>query len=94
LARARDEAHRFSNRARMKVGKARRLHSALDDVKGIGAKTKKALLVHLGSVAGIQRATDAEILAVPGVNKKHVAALRRDLPLANAPAEREEIEPQ
>src|SRR5690606_24530141 len=34
LARARDEAHRFSNKAREKLGKRRRLRSELDDIPG------------------------------------------------------------
>lgn len=79
LARARDEAHRFSNRARERLGKARRFKSALDDVPGIGPVLKKALLAKLGTVAAIKTATDDELLAVPGVRKKHVEALRRAL---------------
>jgi excinuclease ABC subunit C len=86
LARLRDEAHRFSNRAREKLGKARRFHSALDDVRGIGPKTKKALLKALGSVAAIERADDAALLAVAGVTKRHVDALRRVFPGPAAPA--------
>ncbi|WP_394840053.1 excinuclease ABC subunit UvrC [Pendulispora rubella] len=85
LARLRDEAHRFSNRGREKRGKARRFHSALDDVRGIGPTTKKALLKALGSAIGVQRADDATLLAIPGVNKRHVAALRKAFPAA-APA--------
>ena len=77
LARARDEAHRFSNRAREKMGKARRMRSALDDVPGIGPKTKKALLTTLGSLTAIKRASDEELLAVPGVTARQVKALRR-----------------
>lgn len=80
LARLRDEAHRFSNRARERMGKARRLRSALDDVPGIGPVLKKSLLRTLGSVAAIQRATDEELLAVPGIKQRHVEALRRSLP--------------
>ena len=76
LARLRDEAHRFSNRARERLGKARRLKSELDDIRGIGPATKKALLAHLGTLAAIKRATDAELAAVPGVSAKHIAALR------------------
>jgi excinuclease ABC subunit C len=84
LARLRDEAHRFSNRARERVGKARRLRSALDDVPGIGPVLKKSLLRTLGSVAAIQRATDDELLAVPGIKKRHIEALRRSLPPPSA----------
>ncbi|HEY2512453.1 MAG TPA: excinuclease ABC subunit UvrC [Polyangiaceae bacterium] len=77
LARARDEAHRFSNRARERLGKARRMRSALDDVPGIGAPTKKALLKALGSVAAVKKAGDDALLAVPGVTSRHVKALRK-----------------
>ncbi len=77
LARVRDEAHRFSNRARERLGRARRMRSALDDVAGIGAPTKKALLKTLGSLAAVKRATDEELLAVPGVTARHVKALRK-----------------
>jgi len=76
LARARDEAHRFSNRGRKKVGKKRRLGSELDQVPGIGPKTRVALLKTLGSLAAVRGASDEVILAVPGVSKKHLSALR------------------
>jgi excinuclease ABC subunit C len=77
LARARDEAHRFSNRGRKKVGKKRRLTSQLDEIPGIGPKTRVALLKTLGSLAAVRTATDEAILAVPGVSKKHLSALRK-----------------
>jgi excinuclease ABC subunit C len=77
LARARDEAHRFSNRGRKKVGKKRRLGSELDQVPGIGPKTRVALLKTLGSLSAVRSASDEVILAVPGVSKKHLSALRQ-----------------
>jgi excinuclease ABC subunit C len=80
LARARDEAHRFANHARKRLGKARRLRSDLDDVSGLGPVTRKALLRELGSLEAIRAATDAQILAVKGVNKRHLAALRAAFP--------------
>jgi excinuclease ABC subunit C len=76
LARARDEAHRFSNRGRTKVGKRRRFESRLDTIAGIGPKTRTALLRALGSVAALRAATDEAILAVPGVTQRHLQALR------------------
>jgi excinuclease ABC subunit C len=76
LARARDEAHRFSNRGRKKVGKKRRLTSELDQVPGIGPKTRTALLKTLGSLSAVRSATDEAILGVPGVSKKHLRVLR------------------
>jgi excinuclease ABC subunit C len=76
LARARDEAHRFSNRARMRLGKARRFHSELDDVPGVGPVTRRSLLKTLGSLDAIRKAPDDVLLAVPGVNQKILRALR------------------
>jgi len=86
LARLRDEAHRSSNRAREKLGKKRRFHSALDDVRGIGKKTKALLLARFGSVAAIKEAPDDALLAVEGVQMRHVKALREAFP---PPAPRE-----
>ena len=80
LARARDEAHRFSNRARERLGKKKRFKSALDDVPGLGPKTRKLLLTHLGSLKAIKEADDAALLAVPGITARHVKALRRVYP--------------
>jgi excinuclease ABC subunit C len=79
LARLRDEAHRFSNRARERLGKARRFRSELD-IPGIGPATKKALLQHLGTVAAVKLATPEELARVPGVTARHVAALQRAFP--------------
>lgn len=86
LARVRDEAHRFSNRARERLGKKKRFKSALDDVAGLGPATRKALLKHLGSLKGIAAASDAAILAVPGVTARHLVALRKVYPAPEPPA--------
>lgn len=76
LALARDEAHRFANVHRSKIGKKRRMTSRLDEISGIGPKTRKALLSSLGSVDAIRKASDEQILGVKGVTKKQLAALR------------------
>jgi excinuclease ABC subunit C len=80
LARARDEAHRFANHARKKLGKARRLRSDIDDIPGLGAEVKKALLRELGSMKGVREAADERILAVTGVTRRHLTALRKVIP--------------
>jgi excinuclease ABC subunit C len=85
LAKARDEAHRFSNRGRTKVGKRRRFESELDSISGIGPKTRTSLLKTLGSVAALREASDEAILAVPGVTQRHLQALREAF-AASAPA--------
>jgi len=79
LALARDEAHRFANRGRKQKGKRRRFESELDQVRGIGPTTKRALLKILGSVAGIRAASDEAILAVPGMTRHRLATLREKL---------------
>lgn len=76
LARVRDEAHRTSNRLREKVGKRRRMKSGLDDVPGVGPKTKKALLKHFGTLKAMRAATLSELRA-GGANKKQAEALYR-----------------
>ena len=80
LARARDEAHRFSNRARERLGKARKLRSELDDIPGVGPVTRRSLLRTLGSLDAIRKASDEMILAVPGVNQRILRALRAYIP--------------
>jgi excinuclease ABC subunit C len=80
LAQARDEAHRFSNRARERLGKQKRFASLYDGVKGVGEKTKQALLAAIGGPTALARATDEEVLAVPGVTKRHLQALRAAFP--------------
>jgi excinuclease ABC subunit C len=84
LAHARDEAHRFANDRRERVGKKRRLRSELDDIKGLGPSSKKALLRELGSMQGVREASDERILAVEGISRRHLAALRKVIPAPDA----------
>lgn len=79
LAAARDEAHRFANHLRKRLGKKARFQSGLDDIPGVGPKTKVALLKHFGSIDAIRDATDDVLLAVKGIRASHVAALRAAL---------------
>jgi excinuclease ABC subunit C len=69
LQRLRDEAHRFVIGAhRAKRSKEIR-HSILDDVPGIGAKRKKALLLHFGSARAVSQAGLSDLSTVPGVSE-------------------------
>ncbi|MFO0658432.1 MAG: excinuclease ABC subunit UvrC [Polyangiaceae bacterium] len=87
LARARDEAHRASNHAREKLAKARVLRSELDEITGIGPKLRNALLAKLGSVDGVKRASDADLLEITGITTKIVKAIRKRWPLDPKPNE-------
>jgi excinuclease ABC subunit C len=69
LQRLRDEAHRFAIGTHRSGRSKDRLRSALDDIAGIGAKRKKALLHHFGSARAVGRAGLADLEAVEGISK-------------------------
>ena len=79
IQRIRDEAHRFAITYHRSVRRRRTIVSALDRVPGIGPKRKRALLREFGSVPRIREASDAALLAVSGMTKRTVAALREHL---------------
>jgi len=69
LQRLRDEAHRFAigaHRAKRANAIGR---SPLDEIPGIGARRKQALLHHFGSARAVARAGLAEIERVTGINR-------------------------
>ena len=70
LQRLRDEAHRFAigtHRAR----RAKNISaSPLDEISSIGAKRKKALLMHFGSAQSVARAGLADLETVEGISRK------------------------
>ncbi|HEV2334308.1 MAG TPA: excinuclease ABC subunit UvrC [Stellaceae bacterium] len=69
LQRLRDEAHRFVIGAhRAKRAKAIG-HSPLDEIPGIGARRKQALLHHFGSARAVARGGLAEIERVTGISR-------------------------
>jgi excinuclease ABC subunit C len=68
MQRLRDEAHRFAigtHRARRAKATTR---SVLDEIAGIGAKRKRALLLHFGSATAVSRASIADLKQVEGVD--------------------------
>ncbi|MDJ0826389.1 MAG: excinuclease ABC subunit UvrC [Rhodobacter sp.] len=68
IQRLRDEAHRFAIGAhRQKRAKAVGA-TPLDDVPGVGATRKRALLTHFGSAKAVSRANLADLKAVDGIS--------------------------
>jgi excinuclease ABC subunit C len=68
IQRLRDEAHRFAISSHRLGRKKARLKSLLDDVPGIGAKRKRALLLHFGSASAVARAGEVDLGAVEGIS--------------------------
>lgn len=68
IQRMRDEAHRFAiGTHRAKRAKAVGA-TPLDDVPGVGATRKRALLAHFGSAKAVSRANLADLKAVDGIS--------------------------
>lgn len=60
----RNEAHRFSLEHHRKRRSKAALRSELDEIKGVGAKTRHALLAHFKTVDAIRKADEKSLLAV------------------------------
>jgi len=67
LQHIRDEAHRFAITYHRTKRAKRALHSPLDDIPGVGATRKKALLRRFGSLTRLQAASANDLAATPGV---------------------------
>ena len=73
LQRLRDEAHRFAISTH-RAGRSKKLvTSELDEIDGIGASRKRALLNHFGSARGVKQAGLIDLEAAPGINKATAA---------------------
>ena len=75
VQRLRDEAHRFAIQTHR--GKRTRDigRSVLDQVPGVGAKRKKALLNHFGSARGVAEAGVLDLERVPGIDRAVAKAI-------------------
>ncbi len=75
LQRLRDEAHRFAITTHRASRSKKITTSELDEVPGIGASRKKALLMHFGSARGVKGAGLKDLEAVDGINRATARAV-------------------
>jgi excinuclease ABC subunit C len=77
LERLRDEAHRFAINFHRKRRRKETLSSSLDDIDGVGPKTKRELLKHFGSLDAIKDAQPEELEDVEGVGPSTAETIHR-----------------
>jgi excinuclease ABC subunit C len=77
LERLRDEAHRFAINFHRKRRRKETLSSSLDDIDGVGPKTKRELLKHFGSLDAIKDARPEELEDVEGVGPSTAETIHR-----------------
>jgi excinuclease ABC subunit C len=68
IQRLRDEAHRFAIGSHRKRRARDQARNPLDEIAGIGAKRKKALLLYFGSAKAVSRATVTDLEKVDGIS--------------------------
>ena len=82
VASIQEEAHRFAVSYHRSLRSSAQVRSALDGIKGIGQKRRKALLQHFGDINKIKEADVEQLAAVEGMNR---AAAQRVYEFFNKP---------
>ena len=84
MQKIRDESHRFAVTYHRKRRQIRDKVSELDDIKGVGPRTRQRLVEHFGSVRGIKQASEEALTAV--VNKSTAEKIKKHF--ADEPVDR------
>jgi len=66
----RDEAHRFAITGHRGRRQKATVQSVLEDIPGVGARRRRALLTHFGGLQGVRKAGIEELSGIPGINRQ------------------------
>lgn len=80
MQRIRDEAHRFAISYHRKLRGKKTLESPLESIPGIGKKRRLMLLKQFGSLENIQKASQEDLLALPGITPSLVEKIHKATP--------------
>ena len=75
IQRIRDEAHRFAITYHRGLRGKASVHSALEDIPGVGPSRRRALLQYFKSIRAIREAELDELKQVPGMNAPSAEAV-------------------
>lgn len=70
IQQVRDEAHRFAITGHRGRRQKATVHSVLEDIQGVGARRRRALLTHFGGLQGVRKAGVDELAGIPGINRQ------------------------
>ena len=70
IQQVRDEAHRFAITGHRGRRQKAAVYSVLEDIPGVGARRRRALLTHFGGIQGVRKAGIEELAGIPGINQQ------------------------
>ena len=72
-----DETHRFAITYHQLLRSKGQVHSILDDIKGIGPKRRRALMLHFQTIEAVRDASVEELLSLPEMNQASAESVYR-----------------